>query len=115
MIFDLTSFTVNQCINRDFATQSKVLHIPVDISADETPSITASYIVRVKTGSQSLMPPKERNAMAPVSIILLDAINDSIRIDLQRSPNSLRAAFQPGQEDRFELTIASMLEVNMCT
>jgi hypothetical protein len=49
--------------------------------------------------------------MDELSIVLIDSLNDSARIPLERINSSVRSIFQPGQEDRFDITIPPMLEV----
>ncbi len=72
-----------------------------------------NYTIRVKTGAQTPLHTEETNDLSVVSIILIDPLNDSIRIPLERINSSARSIFQPGQEDRFDITITPMLEVRM--
>jgi len=72
-----------------------------------------NYSIRVKTGAQTPLHTEETNDLSVVSIILIDPLNDSIRIPLERINSSVRSIFQPGQEDRFDITITPMLEVRM--
>jgi hypothetical protein len=70
-----------------------------------------TYAVRVRTGSQTLAHTEETDAPDAVSIILMDSANDSPRIPLAHVPAATDSLFQPGQEDRFDITVPSMLEV----
>jgi hypothetical protein len=70
-----------------------------------------NYIIRVKTGTQTPVHTEETNALPDVSIVLIDSLNDSIRIPLEQINNSARSIFQADQEDRFEMTLIPMLEV----
>ena len=67
-----------------------------------------NYTIRVKTGTQTPLHTETTNEL---SIVLIDSLNDSVRIPLERINNSARSIFQPGQEDRFDITITPMLEV----
>jgi hypothetical protein len=69
-----------------------------------------NYAIRVKTGIQTPSHPEETNGL---SVVLIDSTNDSIRIPLERINSSARSIFQPGQEDRFDVTITLMLEVTI--
>ena len=69
-----------------------------------------NYVIRVKTGTQTPLHTEETTA---VSIVLIDPLNDSIRIPLERINNSARLIFQPDQEDRFDITITPMLEIRV--
>jgi hypothetical protein len=71
---------------------------------------TPNYVIRVKTGNQT---PLHTEEMTVVSIVLIDPLNDSARIPLERVDESARLIFQPGQEDRFDITITPMLEVRI--
>jgi len=70
-----------------------------------------NYTIRVKTGAQTPLHTEETSESAVVSIVLIDSMNDSIRIPLKQIDSSARRIFQPGQEDRFDITITPMLEV----
>jgi len=70
-----------------------------------------NYIIRVKTGTQTPLHTEETNELSDVSIVLIDSLNDSIRIPLEQINNSARSIFQADQEDRFEMTLIPMLEV----
>jgi hypothetical protein len=70
-----------------------------------------NYTIRVKTGIQTPVHPDDTNELSMVSIVLIDPSNDSIRIPLERINTSARSIFQPGQEDKFDITISPMLEV----
>ncbi len=74
-----------------------------------------NYIIRVKTGTQTPLHTEETNALSDVSIVLIDSLNDSIRIPLEKRNNSARSIFQADQEDRFEMTLIPMLEVRKKT
>jgi hypothetical protein len=70
-----------------------------------------NYTIRVKTGAQTPLHPEEINEVCAVSIVLIDPSNDSMRIPLERINTSTRSILQPGQEDKFDVTIPPMLEV----
>lgn len=70
-----------------------------------------TYTIRVKTGVQTPLHTEEMSEAPAVSILLIDPTNDSIRIPLERMNTSARSIFQPGQEDRFDITIPPMSEV----
>ena len=61
----------------------------------------------MRTGSQTPIHTDETTDESMISIILIDPTNDSNRIPL----NSTDSMFQPGQEDRFDLTLSPMGEV----
>ena len=67
--------------------------------------------MRVKTGVQTPLHTEETDEFSPVSIVLIDSVNESAPIPLERTNNSMRSIFQPGQEDKFNITITPMLEV----
>jgi hypothetical protein len=71
-----------------------------------------NYIVRIRTGSQTPVHADDTNISTIVSIVCIDPINDSIRIPLERTSNCLRAPFQAGQEDQFDIFIPSMGDVS---
>ena len=126
----LFSFTIEKCLNKDLGTSLKILHVPADVSTRkssryqlENPKIRivfmtffevnqlssrSNYVIRVKTGAQTPLHTNDNNA---VSIVLIDPLNDSNRTPLTSSDNSMRSTFQADQEDRFDITIAPMLEV----
>ena len=70
-----------------------------------------NYTIRVKTGAQTPVHTEEPSETAAVSILFIDPVNDSMRIPLERMNTSARSIFQPGQEDRFDVTITPMSEV----
>lgn len=71
-----------------------------------------TYTVRVRTGSQTPVHTEETDASDAVSIILMDLANDSPRVSLEQVPRDTSSLFQPGQEDRFDITVPSMSEVS---
>lgn len=122
---------IEKCLNKDLGTNSKVLHVPTDLStrksgirtyylyffekeidvtvAYELGSIP-NYTIRVKTGNQTVAH-SATDIDTAVSIVLIDSLNDSSRILLEQTNNSARIIFQPGQEDRFDIKITPMSEV----
>lgn len=94
------------------------MHIPADVSTDKSglendSDSIPNYVIRVKTGIQTAVHNEETDEMSSVSIVLIDPVNDSIRIPLKRINNTVRSIFQPGQEDRFDITITPMLDVKV--
>ena len=71
-----------------------------------------TYTVRVRTGSQTPVHTEETEASDAVSIVLMDLANDSPRVPLEQALQDTPSLFQPGQEDRFDITIPSMSEVS---
>ncbi|CAF3752454.1 unnamed protein product [Rotaria socialis] len=120
-IIDITTnksyhFTIEKYLNKDLGTNFKVLHIPADVSisatADELESIP-NYAIRVKTGTQTPAHIDDTDELSTVSIVLIDPINDSARTPLKRINSTARSIFQPGQEDRFDITMTPMLELKV--
>lgn len=70
-----------------------------------------NYTIRIKTGTQTPLHTEDTNETSVVSLVLIDPLNDSMRIPLERVNTSARSIFQPGQEDRFDITMTPMLEV----
>ncbi|CAF3836154.1 unnamed protein product [Rotaria sordida] len=109
-------FTIEKYLNKDLGTNSKVLHIPADISIRKSENgfdSIPNYAIRIKTGTQTPLHTEETNESSAVSIVLIDPVNDSVRIPLKRINSSVRSIFQPGQEDRFDVTIIPMLELKV--
>ena len=71
-----------------------------------------TYAIRVRTGSQTSTHTEEIDALNAVSIVLMDPVNDSVRIPLERASDATHSLFQPGEEDRFDVTVPSMSEVS---
>ena len=129
MVIHYSSFTIARCLDRDLGTHSRVLHVPADVSAnksgiescgwrrcdrpfvDNSSDSLPNYIVRVKTGTQTPSHADETKESNALSIVLIDSLNDSPPTALQRIHPSARSLLQPGQEDRFEITIPPMQEV----
>ncbi|CAF1436666.1 unnamed protein product [Rotaria magnacalcarata] len=120
-IIDITTnksyhFTIEKYLNKDLGTNFKVLHIPADVSmsatADELESIP-NYAIRVQTGTQTPAHIEDTDELSTVSIVLIDPINDSARIPLKRVNSTVRSIFQPGQEDRFDITMTPMLDLKV--
>ncbi|CAF3685921.1 unnamed protein product [Rotaria sp. Silwood1] len=120
-IIDVTTnksfhFTIEKYLNKDLGTNSKVLHIPADVSIRKSENgfdSIPNYAIRIKTGTQTPLHTEETNELSAVSIVLIDPVNDSARIPLKRINNSVRSIFQPGQEDRFDISITPMLELKV--
>ncbi|CAF3800670.1 unnamed protein product [Adineta steineri] len=106
------NFTIGKCLNKDLGTNLKILHIPVDVSRRKSNQLDSisNYIIRIKTGAQT---PVHTEGTNELSIVLIDSVNDSIRIPLEQNNSSTRSIFQAGQEDRFDITITPMLELKV--